>query len=158
MPITQNTPQAADIDTRKKTIYQYQPDAKRLIRYISWLEKSGGSSLMNSYEGEGALKTSFTFPVYDSTLLSFVKTAKETRFITRNYQYVYTRNRIRSTEQEKKFIQAATLKDMDNLSGILSRYVLGGMTKSTLWAQGVQNGVYLEILYKLRELLVINTQ
>ena len=55
-------------------------------------------------------------------------------------------------------IRKATLRDLEILSGILSRYVLGGMTKSVLWAQGVENGVFLEILYKLRELLEINGQ
>lgn len=144
-----------DIDTRKNLIRQYQPDAKRLIRYISWLETKCGKDVMNSYEGEGVQKTTFTFPVYDSTLLSFVKTAKETCFINRNYQYVYTRNRIKDTAQEKKAVRSATLRNMEILSGIFSRYILGGMTKSTLWAQGVENGIFLEVLYRLREILEI---
>ncbi len=147
-----------DVDTRKNLIQQYQPDGKLLVRYISWLEQKRSSNVMNSYEGEGVQKTSFTFPVYDSTLLNFLNTAKKTKFITRNYQYVYTRNRIKTTEQEKMAVQNATLRDMDVLSGILSRYVLGGMTKSVLWAQGVENGVFLEVLYKLRELLELNAQ
>lgn len=144
-----------DIDTRKNLIRQYQPDAKRLIRYISWLETKCGKDVMNSYEGEGVQKTAFTFPVYDSTLLSFVKTAKETCFINRNYQYVYTRNRIKDAAQEKKAVKNATLRDMEILSGILSKYILGGMTKSVLWAQGVENGIFLEVLYRLREILEI---
>lgn len=156
--IMQNGSQELDIDTRKNLIKQYQPDAKLLVRYISWLEQKRGGGVMNSYEGEGVQKTAFTFPVYDSALLGFVKTAKTTQFITRNYQYVYNRNRIKTPEQEKKMIQNATLRDLELLSGILSRYVLGGMTKSVLWAQGVENGVFLEILYKLRELLEINGQ
>lgn len=144
-----------DIDARKNLIKQYQPDAKRLMRYISWLESKRGGEVMKSFEGEGVEKMAFTFPVYDSTLLSFVKTARETQFITRNYQYVYNRNRIKNTEQEKKAIAGATLRDIGVLSGILSRYVLGGMTKSVLWAQGVENGIFLEILYRLREILEI---
>lgn len=145
-----------DIDIRKNLIQQYQPDAKRLVRYISWLESKRGSDVMSSYTGDGVQKTAFTFPVYDSTLLSFVKTAKETRFITRNYQYVYNRNRIKNVGQEKKMVRSATLRDMELLSGILSRYILGGMTKSVLWAQGVENGIFLEILSRLREILEIN--
>lgn len=145
-----------DIDVRKNLIRQYQPDAKRLMRYISWLETKRGGDVMKSFEGEGVEKTTFTFPVYDSTLLSFLKTARETQFITRNYQYVYNRNRIKNTEQEKRAIGSATLRDIALLSGILSRYVLGGMTKSVLWAQGVESGIFLEVLYKLREILEIN--
>lgn len=145
-----------DIDTRKNLIKQYQPDAKRLVRYISWLETKRGGDVMKSFEGDGVEKTAFTFPVYDSTLLGFVKTARETQFITRNYQYVYNRNRIRNAEQEKKCVKGASLRDIDLLSGILSRYVLGGMTKSVLWAQGVESGIFLEVLYRLRDLLEIN--
>lgn len=145
-----------DIDTRKNLIKQYQPDAKRLVRYISWLETKRGGDVMQSFEGEGVEKTAFTFPVYDSTLLSFIKTARETKFITRNYQYVYNRNRIRNGEQEKKMVRGASLRDIGLLSGILSRYVLGGMTKSVLWAQGVESGIFLEVLYRLRDLLEIN--
>lgn len=155
MVIEDNT-RELDIDARKNLIRQYKPDAERLVRYISWLETKRGDNVMSSYEGEGVQKTAFTFPVYDSTLLSFVKTAKQTQFITRNYQYVYTRNRIKNTEQERKRIKSATLRDIDLLSGILSRYVLGGMTKSVLWAQGVESGIFLEVLYKLREILEIN--
>lgn len=145
-----------DIDTRRNLIRQYQPDVKRLVRYITWLETKRGGDVMKSFEGEGVEKTTFTFPVYDSTLLSFIKTARETQFITRNYQYVYNRNRIKSTGQEKKAVAGATLRDIGLLSGIFSRYVLGGMTKSVLWAQGVESGIFLEVLYKLREILEIN--
>lgn len=152
----QDDTRVLDIDTRKNLIKQYQPDAKRLVRYISWLETKRGGEVMKSFEGEGVEKTAFTFPVYDTTLLSFIKTARETQFMTRNYQYVYNRNRIKNTEQEKTAVAGATLRDIGLLSGIFSRYVLGGMTKSVLWAQGVESGVFLEILYKLREILEIN--
>lgn len=154
--IIQEKMKELDIDARKNLIQRYRPDAKRLVRYISWLETKQGSDVMNSYEGEGVQKTTFTFPVYDSTLLGLIKTAKETQFITRNYQYVYSRNRIKDTEQEKKMIRNATLRDMELLSGILSKYVLGGMTKSVLWAEGVEKGIFLEILYRMREILEIN--
>ncbi len=153
--LIQDNPHEADIDLRKNIIQQYQPDAKLLVRYIPWLEQKRGGKVMNSYEGEGVEKTSFTFPVYDSTLLAFVKTARGTGFMNRNYQYVYNRNRIRGVKQEIKAVREATLRDMELLSGILSRYVLGGMTKSILWPEAVENGVYLEVLYKLRELLQV---
>lgn len=154
--VIQDKTKDLDIDARKNLIAQYKPDAERLVRYIPWLEKKRGEDVMNSYEGDGVQKTAFTFPVYDSTLLGFVKAAKQTQFITRNYQYVYTRNRIQNTAREKKLIREATLRDIDLLSGILSKYVLGGMTKSVLWAQGVESGIFLEVLYKLREILEIN--
>lgn len=142
-----------DIDIRKNIISRYQPDAKVLVRYIPWLEEKRGSSIMDSYEGEGMMKTAFKFPVYDSTLLSFVKTAQKTQFMTRNYQYVYNRKRIRNIKQELELIHSASYRDIETLSGILSRYVLGGMTKASLWEQAVEYGVFVELLYKLRELM-----
>ena len=145
-----------DLDARKNLIRQYQPDAKRLVRYISWFETKRGNDVMKNYEGNGGQGAAFTFPVYDSTLLSFFKVARETQFITRNYQYVYNRNRIKDIEQEKRAVKSATLREIGVLSGILSKYVLGGMTKSALWAQGVESGIFLEVLYKLREILEIN--
>lgn len=147
-----------DIDVRKNLIHKYRPDAKLLVRYISWLEEKRGSSVMSRYEGEGSEKTDFAVPVYDSTLLSFVKTAQKTQFMTKNYQYVYNRKRIRNAKQEIKLIKGASLRDIEMLSGILSRYVSGGMTKSVLWSQAVENGVFLEILYKLRELMETDRQ
>ena len=141
---------------------EYQVSRQTVRQALSLLARDGlietkrGSDVMDSYKGEGVRKTAFTFPVYDATLLSFVKTARETRFVTRNYQYVYSRRRIKDTEQEKMELKNATLRDMELISGIFSRYILGGMTKSVLWAQGVENGIFLEVLYRLREILEIN--
>ncbi len=145
-----------DIDLRKNIIRQYQPDAKLLVRYIPWLQDKRGSRVMDSYEGEGVEKASLTFPVYDSTLLGFIKTAQKTQFMNRNYQYVYNRKRIRNAKQEISVIRNATLRDVETLSGIFSRYVLGGMTKSRLWSEAVENGVFLELLCKIRELMDIH--
>lgn len=145
-----------DIDLRKNIIRRYRPDAELLASYIPWLEDKRGGSVMESYEGDGVEKTSFTFPVYDAALLGFIQTARKTCFMDRNYPYVYNRKRIRNAKQEQALIQNATLRDMETLSGILSKYVLGGMTKSSLWAQGVENGVFLELLRKLKELMEIH--
>ena len=94
-----------------------------------------------------------TFPVYDGTLLRFIKTAQDSSLINRNYTYTYSRNRIRTTQDELRFIQNATIKEMGDLWGILSRYVLKGMTKAALWSEGVKNGVFLALLLKMEEIL-----
>ena len=52
-----------------------------------------------------------------------------------------------------RLIQRATIRDMDKLAGILSRYVLGGRTKGKLWSEGVQNGVYVAVLKKMQGLI-----
>ena len=42
------------------------------------------------------------------------------------------------------------------LGDILSKYVLKGDVKGAIWAEGVQNGVYLALLLKLKELMEIS--
>ncbi len=140
-----------DIDNRRKIIEQYKPDAQLLIRYIPWLEQKKDEQVVKEYGKEEG--TVLSFPVYDSTLLSMVKTAQKTCFMNRNYRYVYSRYGIRSVEKELELIESATLREMDLLGGILSRYMMSGMTKGSVWPEGVQNGVYLALFMKLRELV-----
>ena len=94
-----------------------------------------------------------SFPVYDGTLLRFVKEASRTKLMDKNYRYVYTRNHIRTPEDERRVIRAAELKDWDILRGILSRYVLGGMTKASLWSQAVQEDIFYLVLSKMKEII-----
>ena len=42
---------------------------------------------------------------------------------------------------------------MDTLKGILSKYILGGMTKGQVWSEGVSNGSILKVLLKMKEIL-----
>jgi hypothetical protein len=45
--------------------------------------------------------------------------------------------------------------DMTVLGDILSKYVVLGRTKGLVWSEGVQNGVYLALVLKLKELMEI---
>ena len=92
-------------------------------------------------------------PVYDSTLLSFVKEAKSTRFMNRNYVYTFSRYNLRKTQDELNLIADCTLLEVDVLGDILSKYILKGEVKGAYWTEGVRNGVFLAILLKLKELL-----
>jgi hypothetical protein len=47
------------------------------------------------------------------------------------------------------------LQEITVLGDILSKYVLRGDVKGAVWAEGVQNGVYLALLLKLKELMEI---
>lgn len=145
----------------KDTLYMqevangYRPDVERLVKYIPWLEskaveKTGISSI---YRDEGIGEHSLAFPVYDSTLMSLVKDAKRTDLLDRNYAYVYSRNRVKTVAQEQHLIERATIRDMDTLKGILSKYILGGMTKGTVWNEGVANGSILKVILKMKEIL-----
>lgn len=137
----------------EEIVAYYRPDVDSLAVYIPWLEKHRGDTAASSFEGEGIGEHSISFPVYDQTLLNFVRTAQSSSLIDRNYVYVYSRNRIRTVEDERRFIRGATIKEMGALWGILSRYILKGMTKAALWSEGVKNGIFLEILCRMREIL-----
>ena len=60
---------------------------------------------------------------------------------------------LKTDQDELRCIANARIVDMFLLKGILSKYVLRGMTKAVLWSEGVENGVLLAVLYKLRELM-----
>lgn len=104
------------------------------------------------YTGDGTHAT-FSFPVYDSTLLSFINDVGVSCFMDTNYHYVYSRNHIRTHEDEWKAIERVTVMDMEILNGILSKYVLGGMTKAVLWKEGVQYEIFLRVLLKAKEIV-----
>ncbi|MGL5260734.1 MAG: hypothetical protein ACRC7V_11615 [Lachnospiraceae bacterium] len=124
-------------------------DIKQLLKYKTWLEEKQGQAVANNYKGEGT----FAFPVYDSMLLSFVKCMKETSFMNKNYQYSYRRNNINNAEEELQFIKRATVRQLEQLGCILSKYCLSGYRKGTVWGEGVMNGVYLATLKKMEEIM-----
>lgn len=131
----------------------YRPDVERLIRYIPWLESKAGGDVSKFYQENGIKDHSITFPVYDSTLMSLVQDVKRTQLLDRNYVYMYTRKRIRTVEDEHRLIEQATIQEWDILKGILSKYILEGMTKGKVWSEGVSNGSILKVLLKMKEIL-----
>lgn len=140
-------------DMRPQELMQYyRSDIELLVRYLPWLEAKRGQEVSNDYHNANEVATSFSFPVYDGTLLNFVKDVQKTSLTDRNYQYVYSRNHIETVADEYVQIDRASVQDMGILIGILSKYILGGRTKGTLWPEGVRNGVYLAIVNKLKEL------
>lgn len=142
--------------SRDEIIICYRDDVARLMRYLSWLQEKSGTSATSVYSGEGIEKSSMAVPTYDSTLLSFIKEAKKTDFMNRNYVYTYSRYRIRTAADELRVISASALQEITVLGDILSKYVLRGEVKGAVWAEGVQNGVYLALLLKMKEMMEIN--
>ena len=132
-------------------VLRYRPELAKITPYLNWLKENASNDVAQSYSNS-ELK-SIPFPVYNSNLLAFVKAAQTTNLLDRNYVYVYSRNRIQSPKDELMFISDATIKNMDELSGILSRYVLEGMTKGSVWAEGVRNGVLYNVVKKMDELV-----
>ncbi len=138
---------------RHQIIEEYKAAAAPLFRYISWLEKNSGKPGSTNYQGQGFTEHSMSFPVYDSTLMSFIKEASASELMDRNYSYVYTRKRIRTHDEERKLIAGAGIKEWESLKGILSKYVLGGRVKSALWSEGLQERIYLMVLEQMRKII-----
>ena len=132
-------------------VSRYRPELDKLVPYLNWLKDNASNEVAQSYSNS-ELK-SMPFPIYDSTLLSFVKAAQNTNLIDRNYVYVYSRHRISSAKDELTIIHDVQITDIDDLAGILSKYILTGMTKGTVWAEGVRNGVLYHVVKKMDDLV-----
>ena len=134
-------------------VRKYKKDVEALSRYLVWLESKKGEDTSGSYDpGEGK-HTTLLVPTYDSTLLGFIKVAKQTSFIDRNYVYVYKRYGMKTAEDELKRIDLTQIMEIEVLGAILSKYVLKGNTQAKMWTEGVQNGVYCALVTKMKELI-----
>lgn len=140
---------------RQEIIEKYRTIFEKIFRYIPWLEQKQGQKTSCLYDGNDIATTSMTFAVYDGTLLSFVKEMQATGLLNRNYVYVFSRNAIHSQQDELQFIENAELRNIEDLFGIMAKYILGGMTKGNLWTQAVENGVFLKSLLKIKNLLEV---
>ncbi len=132
---------------------KYRNDVEELARYLGWLESKKGIDLTKSVDpGEGKSNT-IRVPVYDSTLLGFIKKAQKTAFMTKNYVYTYRRYHLNTAEDEHNLIDRTQIMEIENLGAILSSYVMRGMTKSVVWNEGVRNGVLWHTVSKMKELV-----
>ena len=139
--------------TSAEVFDKYKDDMLKLIAYLPWLEeKSGKCKVSDIYNGDGLDQHSISFPVFDGNLLRFVKEAENTVFMDRNYVYVFSRNGLKTPQDEIEFVKKQTMLKMDNLGGILSKYVMGGRTKSRLWSEAMDNGIFLAVVSRLKEL------
>lgn len=132
---------------------QYKEALAPFLRYLPWFEEHAGKSTSSSYNGSMDGNNTMSFPVYDSTLLSFVKEMGKSSFMDRNYVYIYSRRRLKTLEDERKAIKAATIQEWDVLCGILSKYVIGGNTRSQLWTQAVKENIFLMVLQKMQSII-----
>lgn len=133
-------------------IKTYGSDVRQLSVYIPYFTGKRGSDVSHAYDGKQG-ESKLKFPVFDSTLLDFVKKASQTKLMDRNYPYAYSRHRIRTHDDERLFIERATVRDVNVLRGFISRYVLEGMHNGSRWGEGVQEEIFLRVLTKLRDLM-----
>ncbi len=145
---------ANDKEYIQQLVNTYKKDVDALASYIPWLEEKLGAEVQQSFNNPDIIATSVPFPIYDSTMMSFIQTARNTMFMNENYVYTLTRNKLRSSEDEILFVdECKTLKDMPALGDLVAKYVLGGATKSRLWSEGVKNGVLLAAITQMRDVL-----
>lgn len=140
--------------TAKQAFEMYKEDMVKLIAYLPWLEeKSGKSKVASIYTGQEMGANTMSFPVFDSNLLRFIKEADSTAFISRNYVYVISANRLKTPVDDRRFVQAQnSMLQLEKIGAVLSKYVLGGRVRASLWSQAVDEGVFLEIVRKLKQL------
>lgn len=141
-----------DLEYKRQLIKRYRKDVEPLFRYITWLDTKKGAKVSSAYAENNLSQNSMAFPVYDGTLLGFVKDVQRTELTDRNYVYVYARYRLATPKDERELIHNVSIKNVEVLTGILSKYILGGMTKGWLWSQAVEEGIFLAILLKFKEL------
>lgn len=141
------------MEYRQQVIEGYKQTVMPLLKYLPWFERNAGRAASSVFGGDDISAHSVSFPVYDSTVMNFVKEASNTSLMDKNYAYVYTRNRIRNHDDERKLIQKAGWKEWNILCGILSKYVLGGRTRATLWNEAVKEDIFYLILKQMREII-----
>lgn len=142
-----------DLEYRQQLVRDYMKSAGPLFRYIPWLEKNAGSASSSNFKGQDIEENSITFPVYDSMLMTFVREASECSLMDRNYPYIYTRNHIKTHDDERRLIDHATITEWGILSGILSKYILEGRQKGYMWSLAVKERIFLLTLKKMKLIL-----
>ena len=128
---------------REQLLESYKQAVRPLLPYLPWLEQSAGKKASSLYSGQDIGVHSVSFPVYDGTLLNFVREAGKSPLMDRNYAYIYTRHRICK----------AGWKEWDILRGILSKYVLGGRTKGNLWSEAVSEQIFYLVIRQMQEII-----
>ncbi len=139
--------------TTEQFVAEYKDEVALLLKYLPWLEAKNGHNVVQHYTPDSATASTMRIPTYDGTLLSFVKCADKTKFINRNYEYIYRKYRMVTYEDELRMIARARIQDMDLLGAILSKYVIKGRTKGMMWKEGVENGVFYALVSKMKELI-----
>ena len=139
--------------TTEQFVAEYRDEVAILIKDLPWLESKQGRNVVSQYTPEAATANTMRIPTYDGTLLAFVKCADKTKFINRNYDYVYRRYHMNNYQDELRMIARARIQDMDLLGAILSRYIIKGRTKGMMWKEGVEYGVFYAVISKMKELI-----
>ncbi|MBP5197432.1 MAG: hypothetical protein J6033_00105 [Lachnospiraceae bacterium] len=138
---------------RQQLVSEYKVELMPLLAYLPWFMSHSGKAASKNYEGNEIEGHTISFPVYDSTVLNFVKLASKTGFMDKNYRYVFTRHHLTNHDAERKAIEKAGIEEWNVLCGILSKYVLGGYTKGTLWNEAVVENIFTMVLEQMKSIV-----
>ncbi len=141
------------VEYRQQIIAEYKEVVLPLFKYLPWMEQYSGKSVTTIYDGQEIGAETLRFPVYDGTLMNFVREASRTKLMDKNYIYVFTRNKLVTTEDVLERIQKSDWQQWDVLRGILSKYVLGGQTKGMLWNEAMREGIFYQVLKRMKEII-----
>ncbi|MBP5564120.1 MAG: hypothetical protein J6X45_00170 [Lachnospiraceae bacterium] len=136
----------------KEIVDEYKDCVTEIAKYLPWLESKKDADMVSQYK-PGDSDGTLAIPVFDPTLLQFIKLLEKSGRMDKNYDYVYKRYRIYSEEDEISLIHRAQITDMGMLFAVLSKYVIRGRTKSEFWKKGVSNGAFCEAVKKMKELI-----
>jgi hypothetical protein len=144
-------------DSEKTYLLQMLADYRQKLEpyfvYIPWFMERDGKNLAKIYESDQDISGTISVPVYESTLLGFVKSMNESGLMNRNYPYVYSKHNIRTYADELAYIEKCELRDIEDILGIIAHYVLGGMARGSLWTEAVEMGIFYHALVKIKDIL-----
>jgi len=141
---------------REQILNEYGEDLDKLIKYLPWLEMKSSQEQQKFYKGDGE-HTVIPVPVYDSTLLAFVKEARNTKFMNRNYPYAYRKYHLKTPQDEIRAMERAKITNIDLFCGILSKYIMQGQTKGLVWTEGLVNNIYSVAIRRLNKIFYDHT-
>jgi len=133
-------------------IAKYREPLEPYFRYMPWFLERKNKNLEKFYDGD-EISGTFSFPVYESTLLNFVQGIQTTGLIDRNYPYLYSKYGLHSTDEELALIERCGLAEVADILAVVSKYVLGGMTKGRMWNEAVEYGIFYHALARIRDIL-----
>ncbi len=138
---------------RQNQINEIKKSVMPLLKYLPWIKKHSGVSASHNYKTDEMEGSTISFPVYDPTLMEFVKLAEKSDLMDKNYRYVYTRNRIKTYEDERNAIKKADINSFGVLRGILSKYIIDGHAKGILWSEAVKEDIFYLILKQMKSII-----
>ena len=152
MPDYDDRNKKEEFDLAMAFIDKYEPDVNRLMKYVPYFEQKSGRDVAHDYDGEQG-QTTMKFPVYDGTLMNFIREAQKTCLMDRNYPYAYSRNHVRTRSQELMLIDKATIRDDAYLRGVISKYVMEGMRKTGMWQDAVEDQIFLKVILRFKQII-----